>query len=164
MRKTLALLGAAALAVAGLAGPANASDVSQQNDVILADVVADTSSPTIDAWAELETTSGMVESLEDVSIVACIGSRQDPTLLITFGPADEVPAAGEHISSDPGATLVSPDSTWRSAASGEFDSNDFDTRLALNYPGPNASAFAQKTQNPGETLHSGCVDQMPSLS
>lgn len=166
MRKTIALLGAATLAIAGLVGPTSASELTPQTDIEFAttgahmkgvqpDTVTD-----VEAWFELENTALVTESLDGVTVVGCVGSSNTRIEFVTYGQGDVI--AGEDIArtADPNFS-GSADYQWFSAASGMLNSNDYHLRLAENFGSPSEVAFAEASNG---TPDIDCVNSLPPMS
>lgn len=166
MRRAIALLGAAALAVAGLTGPANASDITVQTDIEFATtgphltgVQPDTSTD-VQAWFELRNTSLVTESMDGLTVVGCVGSSDTRIEFVTYGQGDVIAGEDSARTADPDFS-GSADYRWLLAASGMLNSNDYHLRLAENFESPSEFAFAETSNGNPDT---DCVNSLPPMS
>lgn len=90
MRRTLALVGAAALAVAGLAGPASANDngVSSHGDVALSEVGVVLDTTVEGSYGEIESFEPTGHDLDGFELWGCTAS--DAFLISDYGTGDVI--------------------------------------------------------------------------
>lgn len=166
MRRTLALLGTAALAVVALAAPANAS---QAGDIVFANtglngtgVQPDTTSPEADqAWFDLISGTEVDQSLVDHSVIGCVGTNTTPTRFVDYSNLDEVSPSAEFKTSDP--NFSGPRNLIWDAPTGVLNSDSFDMRLIENLDSANPELIDRSVHN--ETGLSGvCVAELNAVS
>lgn len=131
MRRTLALLGATALAVAGLAGPASASS---PGEIEFATVQPDSISPHDQALYDLTSTSGSSESLSGLRVEGCVGPEADAgtensiLFMDQYTATHVAPASPSSFRTADQNFVGSVDVRWE-APTGSFYSTDYFLRL-----------------------------------
>lgn len=165
MRRTLALLGAATLAVAGLAGPANASDIDAQTDLVFAQVDPDLTSPHTDAFYDITSSTGSAESLGGTGVIGCVGADSTPTEFMEEYASTDVVDSNDFLRTTPSGYTGPPHTpsvVWEASADA-LDSPDFRLELAFDIFGtPSDVIDIAGSPNHLSNLDPDCVAQLPS--